>query len=325
MSRRIWYLALGIEAMACIAFVVYKASFSGLFTAAMAFPFEQAGSLLRALSLPGGAGNAAAFAIYAAVCLIPAAVFLILLKKRGFRKEDLLLPLLSAVLFAVLYLMVNPGLIGKSFGGAGGEGAEAIGKAVLGGTVYSVLCGYLALRFLRLSFESSTQKLQNYMAVLLGALCVLCVYAVFGACLSRFLQSLATLRESNAGNEHLLGASYVFLALQFGVDSLPYLFDLLLVFAALRLLDQMRADRYSAKSEAAAQRLSRLCGTALTATVLANIGWNLLQLLFAKSLRMINSSVQVPVVSIAFMLAVLLLARFIAENKQLKDDNDLFI
>lgn len=178
MSRRTWYLALGLEAVACIVFVSFRASVHGLFTTAMAFPLEQIGLLLRKLSLPGGVGNAAAFVIYAAICLVPAAAFLALLKKRGFRKEDLLLPLLSIVLFAALYLMVNPGLIGRLFGGAGGESGEEIGKAVLGGTVYSVLCGYLVLRFLRLSVESSTQKLQNYMAVLLGVFSALCVYAV---------------------------------------------------------------------------------------------------------------------------------------------------
>lgn len=136
---------------------------------------------------------------------------------------------------------------------------------------------------------------------------------------------MAQLRAGNAGNEHRLGASYLFLALQFAVDSLPYLLNLLLVVAALRLLDHMRENRYSAQSVGAAQRLASWCRRALTATVLANTGWNLLQLLFAQSLRVINSSVQIPVMSIAFMLGVLLLARFIAENKQLKDDNDLFV
>jgi hypothetical protein len=39
----------------------------------------------------------------------------------------------------------------------------------------------------------------------------------------------------------------------------------------------------------------------------------------------LNSSLQIPVLSIAFVLATLLMARFIGENKQLKDDYDMFI
>ena len=80
MSRRTWYLALGLEAVACIVFVSFRASVHGLFTTAMAFPLEQIGLLLRKLSLPGGVGNAAAFVIYAAICLVPAAAVLALLK-----------------------------------------------------------------------------------------------------------------------------------------------------------------------------------------------------------------------------------------------------
>ena len=39
----------------------------------------------------------------------------------------------------------------------------------------------------------------------------------------------------------------------------------------------------------------------------------------------IFSNLKIPVFSVAFMLAVLLLTRFVSENKQLKDDNDMFI
>lgn len=38
-----------------------------------------------------------------------------------------------------------------------------------------------------------------------------------------------------------------------------------------------------------------------------------------------NVTVAVPVVSVIFVLAVLLLARYIQEDQKLKQDNDLFI
>jgi hypothetical protein len=123
----------------------------------------------------------------------------------------------------------------------------------------------------------------------------------------------------------MLGATYVFLGLQFAVDALPYLLDVLVVLAAVRLLEELSSDRYSPQSVKAAGELSRLCGKALAATVLSGIAFNLLQLLFAKELMVINTTLQIPVFSIAFVLGVLLVTRFIAENKQLKDTNDLFI
>ena len=322
MKQKILMGSLCAEALACVLFCILQTSFTGAFSAVMAFPFEQIGMGLRSLSLSSEFGNAAAIVIYFAASLLPITAVLILRKKRKLCAEDGSLVLLSAVLFAVLYIMINPGVISTW---TGGIAAPSIAKAILGGMVYSVLCGYFVLRVLRLFSNGATEKLIRYISVMLRLLTVLFVYLIFGACFNGLLNSIAALQAGNAGNEHLLGASYVFLVLQFLVDALPYSFIVLVVFAALRLLDEMRADRYSAETVAAAERISRLCVAALVAMVLANVGFNLLQFLFAKSLVVINSSVQIPIFSITFILAALLLTRLVTENRQLKDDNDMFI
>ena len=211
MKRRTFLMLLGIEAVLCVVLSIMQASFSGMFTTAMAFPFEQLGIALRGLSLPGGIGNIAAIVIYTTVSLVPTAGYLILAKKRKLHSEDGLLILLSAVLFAVLYLMINPGVINTFFGKAS---ELALSKAILGGIVYSVFCGYLILRVLHLCFGSGTEKLQKYMTILLRLLNALFVYVIFGACFSNLLDSITALRAGNTGNEHLLGASYAFLVLQ---------------------------------------------------------------------------------------------------------------
>ncbi len=100
------------EASLCIVLSNAQASFAGFFTTTMAFPFEQIGLILRRLSLSGTAGNIAAVLIYATFCLTPVFILFLRRKKRGFFTEDLLLALLSAVLFVVLYYMINPGLAG---------------------------------------------------------------------------------------------------------------------------------------------------------------------------------------------------------------------
>jgi hypothetical protein len=322
MKQKILVVLLSIEALACVLFCILQTSFTAAFSAVMAFPFEQIGMGLRSLSLSSGLGNAVAIVVYFAASLLPITAALILRKKRRLCAEDGLLVLLSAVLFAVLYIMINPGVISTW---TGGVAAQSIGKAILGGMAYSVLCGYFVLRILRLFFNGATEKLVCYMSVMFHLLTVLFVYLIFGAGFNGLLNSITALQAGNVGNEHLLGASYFFLVLQFVVDTLPYAFNVLVVFAALRLLDEMRADRYSAETVAVARKISRICAASLVAMVLANVGFNLLQLLFAKSLTVINSSVQIPVFSITFVLAALLLTRLVTENKQLKDDNDMFI
>jgi len=322
MIRKAYIALLSIEAVACVLFCVLQASFAGIFTTAMSFPFEQIGMGLRLLSLSGGLGNAAAIAIYAVICLLPATSLLFLYKSRALRIDDGLLVILSIVLFAVMYVMINPGEIGRLTSVAA---VQSIGKAVLGGMVYSVICGYIVLRVLRLFTAGDTAKLVGYMSVMLYLLNALFVYLVFGAGFSGLLESLAKLRAGNSVSGQLLGVTRVFLVLQAILNALPYILNMVVVFAALRLLGEMRTDRYSEGALSAAGRMSRLCAAALVTTVLANIVFNLLQLLFAKSLMVINGSLQIPVFSIIFVLAALLMTRLIAENKQLKDDNDMFI
>ena len=310
------------EAILCLALRLLRMPLSGVFSAAMAFPFEQIGLGLRALSLSGVMGNSIAIVVYACVGLLPVAVLPLWRKKRGLRAEDWLLALLSAVLFAVLYLMINPGMISSWIPASAGN---AIGKAILGGMVYSVLCGYVILRALRLFPAGDSAKLLRYMSAMLGLLNVIFVYLAFGAGFGGLLDSFAALRTGNVGYEDQLGASYACLTLKYIVNVAPYILCIAIIFAGLRLLRELRGDRYSSETVGAAQSMSRLCTAALTAMALSNIAFNLLQLLFAKWLRSVDSSVDIPILSIAFTLSVLLMTRFIADSKQLKDDNDMFI
>jgi hypothetical protein len=322
MKRNIYYIFLAAEMAACAILALVQASFSGALYSALAFPFEQIGLGLRALSLSGGLGNAAAIVIYALLSLSPLAALPLLGRRRKLMAEDGLLGLLSLALFACLYLMVNPALIGAPGGGAVWQ---STGKAVLGSVIYSVLCGYFILRALRVFFHSNAPRLILYMQIMLKVLGVFFTYLACGACFSKLLHAMTALKASNAGNENLLGASYVFLLLQFAVDALPYVLDTLVVLAALRLLCELLADRYSSATLAATDRMTRLCAGALIATVLVNISFNVLQLLFAEALRVVNVSLNIPLFSIVFVLSALLLTRFVAESKKIKDDNDMFI
>lgn len=322
MRQKLYFFILAAEMVVCVVLVVLQASMTGIFSAVMAFPFEQIGMGLRALSLSGAAGNIAAIALYVLICLAPCGALLVR-RKRVLYLEDGLVVLLSVTLLAVLYMMINPGLAGSLL--SSGNVGLPIAKAFFGCTVYSILFAYIILRALRLFFSNGIEKLQKYMTVVLGLLNVLFVYLVFGAGMSGLLDSFAALKAGNTGNEHLLGASYVFLILRYVVDVLPYALDIIVVFTGLNLLREMAANRYSEGSVAAAEKLSKLCGIALTVTVLSNMTLNLLQLVFAKMLLIVNSYVQLPLFSIAFLLAALLLARLVAENKALKDDNNSII
>jgi hypothetical protein len=320
MKHKSFYIFLGCEAIACMMLHFSRRALPQIFSSILAFPFEQTGILLRILSLSGSSGNLISIVFYSVICLVPVIILLLLSKKRRLYPEDALLAVLSAVLFAVIYYMINPGLLGKLF-----LMGQRVGKAMLGGIAYSVIAGYLLIRILRLFFTADNTRLQKYLLILLYIVNIIIVLIVFGVQFSNLLDSFEQLRADNKGNEHLLGASYVFLVLRYIVDAIPNLLIIPVVTSGQNLLSELSADRYSEQTAVCAVKLSRICGLALIITVLSTVGLNLLQLVFIRKLSVVSSSVNIPVFSVAFVLAALLLAQFIRENKQLKEDNDMFI
>ncbi len=319
MKHKSLYIFLGCEAILCMSLYLAREALPQVFTTIIAFPFEQIGILLRLLSLSGRLGNAISIIIYASLCLIPTLALILLQKKRKLYAEDALLAVLSVVLFLVIYFMINPGLLGKYMGSSLGH------KTLLGGIVYSVIVGYALFRILRLFYSADTLKLQKYLMVLLYLVNIFIVIIVFGAQFSNLLDSFKQLQAGNKGNEHRLGYSYIFLVLKYLVDAIPNALIIPVVINGQNLLRELSADRYSDQAVVSAQKLSRMCGLALYITVVSNIGLNLLQLVFINKLSVAESTVQLPVFSIVFVLAALLLAQYIKDNKQLKDDNDMFI
>ena len=182
---------LAIEAAICVLFCILQHSASSLFSTMIAFPFEQLGIVLRALSLSGTIGNIVAVILYVLISLIPVTVLLLLKKKQKSEKIDNILFLLSASLFLVLFYMINPGLFEA--------GIPETGKWALGSTFYSLLLGYLLIRSLLHYKNAGIKQLQKGIYLLLGVLNVVFVYAIFGQELGQWLQNIETVQNGNSG------------------------------------------------------------------------------------------------------------------------------
>lgn len=320
MKKKRIYFILALFAVFCAVLGAGQLSGEGL-GGIPAFPFEQLGVFLRGMSLSGGAANVAAMIIYVILCLLPVILLLPAAKKRGFAPCDALLILLSAVLFGVMYLMVNPALLG------GYRGAVFIPtmKAIMGGVCWSILVSYGVLRLLRSGSKADRAGSQRMLRAILVVMGFYFVAVAFGVCLADFVAALEEVREANTGYFSRLGTTYVFLTLQLIVSALPYVLDALVALRGAELLDAMAGDPYSGETLEKAERFSRFCVLSLKITVLASLVFNIMQIVFMKSLAVVSVSVNIPLTSIAFVLAALLLVRFMRENKELKDDNDLFI
>lgn len=325
MKRRGMTLILTVEAAACVVFCFLRTSFFGGFTSLAAFPFEQAGYVLRQMSLSGTAGNAAAIVLYLTLGLLPCLAWLLLKKQGRLLAVDHLLPALSVLLLAVIYYMVNPGLIVSAVPGTG--------KWLLGCTFYSALSGYLVIRVLAVCRRARPETLESVLQGLLGFLKMVFVYLIFGQNLDRLLNSLRDMGNVSSGlyavgaaqGAQSVGLTCLFFGLGYLVDVLPYVFDLGIVFGAGRLLAALKADRWGDAAAELADRLAGFCAKALGITAGADVMFNVLQVLFGAGLYRMDLVIHVPVLSILFVLAALLSARYIREAQKLKKEHDLII
>ena len=264
----------------------------------LSFPLEKSADLLGSLSLSGSVGNAIAVVIYAFICLIPVFVLLFRISRKTFVKTDSILVLMSAVLFAVIYLLINPSEMGLH-----GMGEEA---SMVAFSFWSLLVGYLVLKFAEILKNTEGKRTERLLSVVLK---------IIGAV---FMFALCTLEFTKAE----VGIVTVFSALN---SVLPAVLGIRTVFFALDLLTEFSLDRYSENTVREAEKLSRFCILALELTVGVSALLSVLQLRFINELSSVNFSVDIPLVSIGFILLLLMLSGFIKESKALKEDNDSFI
>lgn len=264
----------------------------------LSLPLEKTAELLGAMSLSGKIGNAAAIVIYSLFCLIPVFVMLFRMKKKTFVKTDSLLPLISAVLFAVVYLLINPSEMGLH---GMGEGASMVAFSF-----WSLLVGYLVLKFadtLKSTEGKRTEKLLSLILKITGGV------FVFALCSTELV-------KTEIGIVTLLS---------FANSVLPSVFGVVIVFYGLNVLSEFTLDRYSENTLKATEKLSSVCILALRATVSVTALFSVLQLKFISELSKVNFSVDIPLLSFGFILLVLILSGFLKESKALKEDNDSFI
>ena len=223
----------------------------------LSYPLVKTADLLGAMSLSGSIGNAVAIAIYSLFCLIPIFVMLFKFKKKTYVKTDSLLVLVSAVLFAVVYLLINPSEMGLH-----GLGEEALMVAF---SFWSLLVGYLVLKFadtVKNTEDKRTEKLLSLILKITGAVFVFALCSV-------------ELVKTEIG---------IVTVLSFANSILPSVFGVLIVIYCLNVLSEFELDRYSENTLRAIEKLSSVCILALRVTVSVTALFSVLQLKYINEL-----------------------------------------
>jgi len=322
MKDRKFLLILAAEAAVCVAAALAFTPQSGSAYGMIAqFPFAQLGLLLRSLSLSGAVGNAAAIALYIAICAVPLLFAALRIRKRAFKAEDALLVAMSGFGFYMVYMMVNPALLNRIPCYAVGD----FGKAVLGGAFYSLLIGYLVLRLLRRADGATTDALLRVLRLLLAVVAVVLVLGIGYIGVSGVRAQLAAIKAANTDPSVSLGTTNFFVVLRFALAQTPVAMEIAMFLLGMRLCEALRQDRYGEGAIVAAQKLASFAKKTVAAIALCCIALNLAQIAFASSLVSADFLTTLPLSEIVAAVGALLLARFFVASRELKQDNQMII
>lgn len=287
------------------------------------FPWEQIGLGLRRLSLSGSAGNIAAWILFLAAGALPLFTMAFLRYRRKSCRADYLLPLLSVSLFAGLWFFINPSYMDRYLSPMPTGG---IAKYSLAAVIYSLFLTWILLRLVFLYEKAGQGRLLAGLRILLGLYGLVLGIGLFVQSSVEFREALRALQESNTGSDsHLVRISTLFLAIQIVIGILPTASQIALLFMMALFLRRYEKEPFGPEASLAMERLKAASGRLLTVVLLANAGFNVLQLLCSRFLLTSFHRIPFPLSEILVMLGIRTLSFLYLESRRLKEDNDMFI
>ena len=273
----------------------------------------QLGDWLRALSLSGGWGNAAAWAVVLGLTALPA----LGLQWRPRCRWDWLLPLTAAEIFAGLYLLVNPSLVSGQF-----PAGDFIAIAAAG-TISATVLAWAILRWLAKmensrSLGQTLERLLKWSAVLIGWLAAWSEGAAA-------LEKLRAVAADNTAPTAVLwptDAAVILLAI---ADYIPTLLGCAMLLWSGKLARLLETEPFGGETVAMAEKVSRGCGRVAAASLLVCVGGNLAQMLLLPVLHNTDFSVSFPLLTVLLAAALDLLCRYLRRAKEVNDDNESII
>lgn len=299
-----------------------------MITSIFTFPLEPLGKALREMSLTSGADNAAAILFFTLFGLIPVFLWIILKVKKIQLKADYLLFLLSGVFFYTLYYSINPGLFQTQLNGSEGM--------YLSGLFYSSIVTYAVIRIYFMAAHGSKQRIHQLLKVFLVILAV-----IFGGIAMIELtvvmpEALAETRATYESYEIFAGMAGMEVPVNLAVmeavtvmdsimEAAPYILDIVILIQAFSLIKELQKDWYSMDSVKAAGKFADTAGRTLVIIIVLGFLFNLLQIVGRNQILKADLKIHIPFISIIFLLAVLLIAKYITASQKLKEENELFV
>lgn len=291
-------------------------------------PLTLLGEGLRAWSLSGAAGNAAAWTAVIVLSLLPCAYVLIAHRKQP-RRSDFLFPILSGLVFLCLYLLVNPSLVMHPL-----LASSASAQLQRTAPALVLCCALIACLLIQwadsLREDKPLSSLLKSMKLLL-LLIMLLLSASAGYTLCTEIQSLLSSSAEYLGYMAAYAVSVPNTAdawVQMLLSLFPLTAQCFLIFTLHRarlLCGAFAQYGFHSRTEQCASDLAAQARYTLIALCACMALKSTCAMLLGRYLSDLSISLNIPLGEMAFACGTLLLARCISAACRIKRENDLII
>ena len=313
MKRKKLILILAVEAVLICVLMALSKSVQNMNFSILSFPLEPVFLGLKAAANAGPVGNGFAVLIAAVLILLPV-FFALRTRGEGIVPECVALLLLAGAIGLGLYGCWNPNAFRHELVGGSQEMESAL-RVIFSLCIMSMLILFIVLRLIRLFRDGHKEQLLHYLRGLLYVLCFLSTAGLAYTLSSGVLSAIDGLPTS---------ADMTLMIAKTLTTAAGLILDLAVSFRMFDLLDAASSEEQEALKEAAG-KVSRIGCITLACTVWFTAALHILQILLISSLTDNQFNVEPPINQVFFLLMILLLSRLLAENKELRDDNSMFI
>ena len=277
---------------------------------ALSYPFALLADFLRWMSLEGALLNVVAFILYLTVGLIPLA-FLV------FQRRNLLnagmLGLISLSLFVGVYFMINPHLLYEGSAGiALIERGHEMFDLAFAFIIYALILIFLFLKALSAEPDTMRKYLSGLFYGFIGLFTVFTGVSVMPAIIWALTES---------GEAAVIVLNSLYLVYTAGVFALFVLMLFVGKVFILSLLDQT----FSQDTYQASIKVFRWSKTLIMTTLVAQVVFNGYQIVFARILRDIHFTLDIPLVSLLVAFMFLGMSHYTRNVLKMNDDHKMVI
>lgn len=281
-------------------------------------PLIALGQGIRELSLSGTPGNLVAWILTVGLSLLPMLCFL--RKNRAYGKGDLLLPLASLEIFAMIYFLINPMELSSRLLWMGRDGIGSLWALTSLGVIIATFVAWLLITYL----DRVEGKAENLFPKLLTLCSIVLAFTGVFRGVQEFLSEIVAVQEGNT-ELRTVDTAVILKSVMLMIRLIPTVLSCRVLLWGRDLVCAVGRDPFGEETLSMAETITACCKTVAKVSVFCTLAVNIIQLLFLPHLADVRVKIELPLVTLALCGGMYFLCGYFRRAKAVNDDNESII